>query len=276
MIKRNIVITGGTDGIGLALTKQLIDKKQNVFIIGRNESKGNSILNSIKSPNLEFFQCDLSELGEIKKILITLNNIKNIDVLINNAGAIFDKRCLNSDGIEKTFSLNHLSYLALSTGLVEKLENSDDPRIINVASNAHKRYKIDINDLENKNDYNGWKAYCRSKLLNIFFTYSFKDKLKTKINSNCLHPGFVNSNFGNNNQNFYRFLINILKNLFAIDSDKAALSPFNLAINNDYKGVNGKYFFKLKETKSSKESYNMELANQIWNKSLEYLKVWNY
>jgi len=273
MIKRNIVITGGTDGIGLALTKHLIDKKQNVFIIGRNESKGNSILNSIKSPNLEFFQCDLSELGEIKKILITLNNIKNIDVLINNAGAIFDKRCLNSDGIEKTFSLNHLSYLALSTGLVEKLENSDDPRIINVASNAHKRYKIDINDLENKNDYNGWKAYCRSKLLNIFFTYSFKDKLKTKINSNCLHPGFVNSNFGNNNQNFYRFLINILKNLFAIDSDKAALSPFNLAINNDYKGVNGKYFFKLKETKSSKESYNMELANQIWNKSLEYLKV---
>jgi len=273
MLKRNIVITGGTDGIGLALTKQLIDKKQNVFIIGRNETKGNSILNSIKSPYLEFFQCDLSELSEIKKILITLNNIKNIDVLINNAGAIFDKRCLNNDGIEKTFSLNHLSYLALSIGLVEKLENSDDPRIINIASNAHKRYKIDINDLENKNDYNGWKAYCRSKLLNIFFTYSFKDKLKTKINSNCLHPGFVNSNFGNNNQNFYRFLINILKNLFAIDSDKAALSPFNLAINDDYKGVNGKYFFKLKETKSSKESYNLELANQVWNKSLEYLKV---
>jgi len=273
MLKKNIVITGGTDGIGLALTKQLIDKNQNVFIIGRNESKGNEILKSIKSSNLEFFQCDLSELGGIKKILITLNNIKNIDVLINNAGAIFDKRCLNSDGIEKTFFLNHLSYFALSTGLVDKLENSNDPRIINVASNAHKRYKIDINDLESENNYNGWKAYCRSKLLNIFFTYSFKDKIKTKINSNCLHPGFVNSNFGNNNQNFYRFLINILKNLLAVDTNKAALSPLNLALNDDYKGVNGKYFFKLKEKKSSKESYNIELANQIWNKSLEYLKL---
>jgi retinol dehydrogenase-12 len=273
MFKKNIVITGGTDGIGLALTKQLINKKHNVFIIGKNEAKGNTILKSLRSNNLEFFQCDLSELSEVKKILKTLNNIKDIDVLINNAGAIFDKRSLNSDGIEKTFFLNHLSYFALAIGLVEKLESSNDPRIINVASNAHKRYKIDINDLENKIDYNGWKAYCRSKLLNIFFTYSFKDKLKTKINSNCLHPGFVNSNFGNNNQNFYRFLINILKNLLAIDPDKAALSPFNLAFNDEYKDVNGKYFFKLKEKKSSKESYNIELANQIWNKSLEYLKV---
>ena len=173
---------------------------------------------------------------------------------------------------EKTFFLNHLSYFALSNGLVEKLENSDDPRIINVASNAHKRYNIDINDLESENNYSGWKAYCRSKLLNIFFTYSFKEKIKTKINSNCLHPGFVNSNFGNNNQNFYRFLINFLKNLLAIKTDKAALSPLNLALNDDYKDVNGKYFFKLKEKKSSKESYNIELANQIWNKSLEYLK----
>ena len=272
MLKKNIVVTGGTDGIGLALTKLLLDKDQKVFIIGRNASKGNSILNTIKNPNLEFFQCDLSELNEIKKILITLNKIKKIDILINNAGAIFDKRSLNSDGIEKTFFLNHLSYFALSTGLVEKLENSNDPRIINVSSNAHKRYKIDIGDLESQNDYNGWKAYCRSKLLNIFFTYSFKDKIKTKINSNCLHPGFVNSNFGNNNQNFYRFLINILKNLLAIDTNKAALSPLNLALNDKYKNVNGKYFFKLKEKKSSRESYNIELANQIWDKSLEYLK----
>ena len=269
---KNIIVTGGTDGIGLAIVKKLIEKKHKVFVIGRNSTKGNSVLNSIKSTDLEFFQCDLSELHEIKKLIKKLNNIKKIDVLINNAGSIFDTRSLNSEGIEKTFALNHLSYFALSLGLVENLENSLDPRIINVSSNAHKRYKIDINDLENKVNYSGWKAYCRSKLLNIFFTYSFKKEIKTKINSNCLHPGFVNSNFGNNNKNFYRFLVNILKNLLAIKTNEAALSPLNLALNEDLSNLDGKYFFKMKEKKSSMESYNENLAKQVWDKSLEYIK----
>ena len=273
MDKKRIIVTGGTDGIGLALVKKLIEKDQSVFIVGRNPEKGNAVLNNLKSKNLEFFQCDLSELNQINKLLKKLKNLKRIDVLVNNAGSIFDKRSLNSEGIEKTFALNHLSYLALSIGLIENLESSFDPRIINVSSNAHKRYKIDIDDLENNLNYSGWKAYCRSKLLNIFFTYSFKKEIKTKINSNCLHPGFVNSNFGNNNKNFYRFLINILKNLLAIDPNKAALLPLNLTLNEEYKGIDGKYFFKMTEKKSSHDSYNEDLAKQVWNKSLGYINL---
>ena len=251
-------MTGGTDGIGLALVKNLLKQDHYVFMIGKNADKGNDILNSIKNSNLEFFSCDLSEKEEIKKLIRKFNILSSVDVLINNAGSIFDDRQVNSNGIEKTFALNHLSYFHLSIGLIDKLEKSVDPRIINVSSNAHKRYRLDINDLECKNDYNGWKAYCRSKLLNIFFTYSFK-KINTKINSNCLHPGFVNSNFGNNNKNFYRALVNILKNLFAISSEKASKSPFHLALSSQLENVDGKYFFKLKERKSSQESYDNNL-----------------
>ena len=271
MDKKNIIITGGTDGIGLKLVKKLLGLGHFVFMVGKNAKKGNYILNQLKEPKLEFFLCDLSEKDEINKLLTDLNKLPSIDILINNAGAIFDERTVNSRGIEKTFALNHLSYLQLSLGLLEKLEKSIDPRIINVSSNAHKRYKIDLNDLESKNNYNGWKAYCKSKLLNIFMTYSFKKELNTKVNSNCLHPGFVNSNFGNNNKNFYRFLVNILKNLFAISSDEAAMSPYHLALSDNLKGVDGKYFFKLKEKKSSKESYDLLLAKKIWSRSIDYL-----
>lgn len=272
MYKKKIIVTGGTDGIGLALVKRLLHDKHKVYIIGKNEQKGNKLLNTLKNPNLEFYQCDLSEKREIKKLLKDLNKLPTIDVLINNAGSVFENRVVNNDGVEKTFALNHLSYFHLSLGLIEKLENSYDPRIVNVSSNAHKRYKIDIDDLECKNAYSGWKAYCRSKLLNVFFTYSFKNKLKTKINSNCLHPGFVNSNFGNNNESFYRFVINIMKNLFAISTQTASLSPFYLALDSDFTDINGKYFYKLTEKKSCNESYDVNLADRIWSKSLEYIE----
>ena len=268
----NIIVTGGTDGIGLALTKKLLERNNSVFIVGKNPEKGNKVLKSLSNPKLEFFQCDLAEKFQIQKLIETINKIDKIDVLINNAGAIFDQRQTTGDGIEKTFALNHLSYLQLSIGLKEKLENSNISRIINISSNAHKRYKLDIDDLENKKKYNGWKAYCRSKLLNIFTTYSFKKELNSKIDCNCLHPGFVNSNFGNNNKSIYRFLVEILKNFFAISNEQAALSPLHLATSDKFNGTNGKYFFKLNEKKSSKESYNTDLAKQVWIKSLNYLK----
>lgn len=268
----NIVVTGGTDGIGLALVKKLLLLNYNVFMVGKNSEKANKILNSLSNSRLEFFECDLSEKEEIKKLIERIKKLNTLDVLINNAGAIFDKRITTSEGIEKTFALNHLSYLQLSIGLMNKLEESKISRIVNVSSNAHKRYTIDIEDLENTINYNGWKAYCRSKLLNIFTTYSFKKELNTKINCNCLHPGFVNSNFGNNNKSIYRFTIEIVKRIFAISNEKAALSPLYLATSEKLNEVNGKYFYKLKETKSSPSSYDSNLAKLVWNKSLEYIK----
>ena len=268
----NIIVTGGTDGIGLALVKKLLLLNHNVKMVGKNPKKAERILDSVNNSKLEFFSCDLSEKREINKLIHKINNLSSIDVLVNNAGAIFDKRELNSEGIEKTFALNHLSYLQLSLGLKKNLEDSKIGRIINISSNVHKNYYLDINDLQNEIKYNGWKAYCRSKLLNILMTYSFKKELNTKINCNCLHPGFVNSNFGNNNKNFYRFLIKFVKNLFAISSETAALSPLYIATSENLDGVNGKYFNRLKEVKSSKVSYDNNLQKIIWQESLKYLQ----
>ena len=177
----------------------------------------------------------------------------------NNAGAI-DKRELNLR-IENFCIKSFIVFAAFIR--IKKIRRLKQ-RIINITSNVHKNYDIDINDLQNEIKYTGWKAYCRSKLLNILITYSFKKELNTNINCNCLHPGFVNSNFGNNNKNFYRFLIRFVKNLFAISNEKASLSPLYIATSKNLDGVNGKYFDKLKEVKSSKVSYDNNLQKIIW------------
>ena len=164
----------------------------------------------------------------------------------NNAGAIFDKRELNSEGIEKTFALNHLSYLQLSLGLKEKLEKSKISRIVNISSNAHKFYDIDIDDLQNKINYNGWKSYCRSKLLNLLFTYSFQKEIKTKVICNCLHPGFVNSNFGNNNNNIYlKTFAKIVKTFLAIYTQRGVETITYLAKSDKVKKINKTFARKI-------------------------------
>ena len=154
IVKKKIVITGGTDGIGLAIAKELLKKNENeIIIIGKNYKKGIQLIDSFNAKNINFIQCDLSEKKEILELSKKLSELNKIDVLINNAGAMFSKRYTNSENIEKTFALNHLSYFHLSLYLLKKIENSPEGKIINVASNAHKRYALDLNDIENEKTY---------------------------------------------------------------------------------------------------------------------------
>lgn len=268
---KNIIITGGTDGIGLAAVERLLEYNNNIFIVGKDAEKGNKVMNKFKNSKIDFFQCDLSEDEQVKNLIKKLKNLNKIDTLINNAGAYYINREVNSKNVEKTFALNHLSYFKLSLGLLDKLEQSKEGKIINVASNAHKRFELVLDDLENKLNYNGWKSYCRSKLLNIFFTYSFKKEIKTNVTCNCLHPGFVNSNFGNNNNFYLKFLINFVRNFISVSTKKGCETIVYLAESNQVKEINGKYFYKKKEKKSSSYTYNNDIAKAVWVKTLGYM-----
>ena len=273
----NILITGGTSGLGYR-TAQVLGKeiKNKIILIGSNQKKGElSVENLIKitsNENISFMQYDLSSISEIKLLAEKLKDTK-IDILINNAGALFFSRKESVDKIEKTFALNHLSYFILTNLLLKYKVIKNGGRVVNVASGAHKGVKIDFNNLEMKTNYNGWISYKKSKLCNILFTKSLSELTKkNKITVNCLHPGFVKTQFGKNNNGLATLAIKLLMNFFAISVEEGAETIIFLATDNSVKNITGKYFYQSKIKEPSIFAQNQKDADLLWEKSLSIVK----
>ena len=273
----NILITGGTSGLGYR-TAQVLGKeiKNKIILIGSNQQKGElSVENLIKvtsNENISFMQYDLSSISEIKLLAEKLKNTK-IDILINNAGALFFSRKESVDKIEKTFALNHLSYFILTNLLLKYKVIKNGGRVVNVASGAHRGVKIDFNNLEMKTNYNGWISYKKSKLCNILFTKSLSELTKkNKITVNCLHPGFVKTQFGKNNNGLATLAIKLLMNFFAISVEEGAETIVFLATDNSVKNITGKYFYQCKIKEPSIFAQNQKDADLLWKKSMSIVK----
>ena len=211
----------------------------------------------------------ISETSSLKEKLV--NN--KIDVLINNAGALFYSRLESVDGIEKTFALNHLSYFVLSNLLLKNKIIKNGARIINVASGAHRGVDINFDDIEMVNNYNGWISYKKSKLCNILFTKKLSKLVsKNNITVNCLHPGFVKTSFGKNNIGVIGLIIKFLMTLFAIKVEEGAETIIHLATSDNVKNISGEYFYQSKINKPSNFAENNKSADDLWDLSLKILK----
>ena len=250
--------------------------KKQISLIGSNDKKGKqallNLIHETKNKNLKFMQADLSSIKDIKLLAKKLINEK-LDILINNAGALYYSRNESVDKIEKTFALNHLSYFALTNLLLKYKVIKNGGRIINVASGAHRGVNIDFNNLEMSNNYNGWICYKKSKLCNILFTKKLSDLISKKnITVNCLHPGFVKTEFGKNNRGIVGLVIKFLMNFFAITVEEGAKTIIHLANNQDLKNITGKYFYKSKINQPSQFAENKSSADQLWDVSVKILK----
>ena len=273
----NIIITGGTSGLGYRTAFILAkDNKNKIILIGKNKAKGNqaikSLTNETNNKKISFLQADLSSISETSSLKEKLANNK-IDVLINNAGALFYSRLESVDGIEKTFALNHLSYFILSNLLLKNKIIKNGARIINVASGAHRGVDVNFDDIEMVNNYNGWISYKKSKLCNILFTKKLSKLVsKNNITVNCLHPGFVKTNFGKNNTGVIGLIIKFLMTVFAIKVEEGAETIIYLATSDNVKNISGEYFYQSKINKPSNFAENNKSADDLWDLSLKILK----
>jgi retinol dehydrogenase 12 len=272
------VVTGATSGIGLVTAQVLARQGATLIVVARNPERGAATVSRIQQETgnsaVELMVVDLSTQAQVRQLASEIQHrFTRLDILINNAGALFAKRQLSEDGIEMTFALNHLAYFLLTNLLLDLLKAADSARIINVSSEAHRHGRLDFLDLQGQHRYSGWRAYSRSKLANILFTYELVRRLEgTGIQANALHPGFVATNFGRNNRSITTVLFRILQ-LAAISPEEGAQTIIYLASSPEVKGVTGAYFVKQKAVRSSQASYDVAAAERLWQVSAELTRL---
>ena len=272
MAGKTCLVTGATAGIGRVTALELARMGADVIIVGRNTAKcavtAIEIREESRHPGVEYFVADLSSQEEVRRLAGEFKERhQRLDVLVNNAGALHMGRKYSADGIEMTFALNHLSYFLLTNLLMDVLMASAPARIVNVSSSAHQEARLHLGDIDDPRRYFGFRAYSRTKLCNVLFTYELARRLEgTGVTANTLHPGLVATNFLSNNGAVGRFF-NFLLGIRGISEESGAMTSIYAASSPEMEGVSGKYLVKKQAVRSSDRSYNETKAAALWELS---------
>ena len=269
---KTIVATGATSGIGEVAALKLAGMGARVVIVARDEGRAKATMRKLESaaPGLghRVHLADLSSMVEARRVGTAIASSEpRIDVLINNAGAMFAARRVTPEGLELTFALNHMAYFVLTQALRERLAASAPSRIVSTASNAHLGARLDFDDLQSAKGYSGFKVYGRSKLANILFIRELARRLAgTGVTANCLHPGFVATRFGDSAGGWTSRLIPLAK-AFALSPEKGAETIVHLASSPEVDKETGEYFVKRKVTAPSAAARDDAAAKRLWEAS---------
>lgn len=273
MKDKTCVITGATGGIGFEAAARLGAQGARLVLIGRKRQKGDAALQRLRamipSVKAEMHYADLAQPDEIVRLAsAVLASASRIDILLNNAGALFARREVTRDGLERTFALNHMGYFRLTNLLRARLIASAPSRVVNVASEAHRGTRLDFEDLQCTRQFGGWMAYRRSKLANILFTRELARRLAdTGVTVNCLHPGFVATDFGNENPLPWRIAMMLAKRVGAVSVQRGAETPVYVATAAELDGVTGKYFIRCKSQEPDIPAQDNLASTRLWTAS---------
>jgi NAD(P)-dependent dehydrogenase (short-subunit alcohol dehydrogenase family) len=284
-----VVITGATSGIGQVAAEILAGMGARIVQVARDPGRGEAALKRLNENGgikHSIHYADLSLVTEIRRVAAEIADAEpRIDVLINNAGAMFSSRHVTQEGLECTFALNHLSYFVLTQGLRERLIASAPARIVNTASDSHEAVTLDFKDLQSVEAYGrvnilewmrfggpGFRVYGRSKLCNILFTRELARQLAgTGVTANSWHPGFVATRFGDHAGGLMSFSIGIAKH-FALTPPQGAETLVFLASSTEVAGVTGQYFHKCRSATPSGEARDQVLAGRLWTETISLIR----
>ena len=267
-----VVLTGGTSGIGQVAGVELARQGAKVILIARDRVRASQALAQIGAagPGLahRVVYADLASIAETRRAAAEIAVAEpRIDVLINNAGALFNRRQTSPDGLEMTFAVNHMAYFVLTEGLKDALLRSSPARIVNTASGAHRAAVLDFDDLQSERAYSGFQVYGRSKLCNILFNRELARRLQgSGVTSNCLHPGFVATRFGASSGGVMQAIMPLAK-LGAISPAKGAETIVYLATSPEAATVSGLYFYKCRPDTPSRAAQDNAAAARLWAES---------
>ena len=274
MKNKIVLITGATSGIGKETAIGLAKLGATIVFTARDTTKGEKtkkeLIKASKNKNIHMLKCDLASFESIKKCCKEFKSkFDKLHVLINNAGVWDFKRRESKDGIENIFATNYLAPFLMTNLLLDLLKKTSPSRIINVTSGMHYG-TINFDDIEFKEKFSGAKAYRQSKLGLILFTRILAKKLKgTGVTVNTAHPGMNKTDLGRDAGGFSKMIFKMMGK----DPSIVAETSIYLASSPELENITGEYWAKKEIKKSSKESYDMDLAEKLWDVSKKYLKL---
>ena len=264
-----VVITGATRGIGRAAAIELARQGAEVALVGREPERVRTVGQEVRVAGgggaVDEHVADLSLMSEVRALAERLRERhEHIDVLANNVGAIFASRRQTSEGLERTFALNHLGPFLLTHLLRDHLGGG---RVVTTASGAHHSGLLDLGDLQSERSYAAWRAYGTSKLCNILFTRELA-KRAPELHATCFHPGVVRTGFGKNDNGVTR-IVTTLSAPFLRSPEHGARSLVWLATSAAAAGLTGVYVQDEKVVEPSLQAQDDTLAQGLWERSAE-------
>lgn len=273
MAGKTVVMTGATSGLGAVAAEELAGRGARLVLVARDAERAEQSLARIRARNPgarhSFHRADLSSMAETKRVAATIAAQEPvIDVLANNAGALFGSREVTAEGLERTFATNHMAYVVLTLGLRASLAAANGGRVVNTSSAAHRGSRYDPANVQLLTSYSGWRAYGRSKLYNILFTRELARRwAPLGVTANCYHPGVVATRFGDGSGGVLSPLLGLIK-IFAITPEKGARTLIYLASSPEAAATTGGYFDKSKLVAPTEAAQDDAAAAALWRESL--------